>query len=192
MKHALMGHWGSNNAVSKVSVLILALGFLASCASKAPEASPPEAGANGANSTSSEMQGAAGEAARQPFRDIGLMKKKIPYALARIADPYADPTGPGCAWIRYELTQLSAALGTEVAVMPVASRATNAQKGTRFARETARDLIRSAGSSLMPARSIIRQLSGASDADELYGAAQERGMVRRGYLKGLSESRNCT
>jgi hypothetical protein len=192
MKHVLMGHRVSHHAVSKVCVLILAISFVASCASRGPEPGPPAAGENGTTSTSDEMQGAAGEAARQPFRDVGLMKKKIPYALARIADPYADPTGPGCAWIRYELTQLSAALGTEVAVMPVASRDTNAQKGTRFARETARDLIRSAGSSLMPARSIIRQLSGASDADELYSAAQERGMVRRGYLKGLSESRNCS
>jgi hypothetical protein len=192
MKHVLMGHRVSQHAVSKVSVLILAISLLASCASRGPQANPPAAGENGTTSTSDEMQGAAGEAARQPFRDVGLMKKKIPYALTRIADPYADPTGPGCAWIRYELTQLSAALGTEVAVMPVASRATNAEKGTRFARETARDLIRSAGSSLLPARSIIRQLSGASDADELYSAAQERGMVRRGYLKGLSESRNCS
>jgi hypothetical protein len=192
MKHVLMGHRVSHRAVSKVCVLFLAISFVASCASRGPEASPPGAGENGTTSTSAEMQGAAGEAARQPFRDVGLMRKKIPYALTRIADPYADPTGPGCAWIRYELTQLSAALGTEVAVMPVASRATNAEKGTRFARETARDLIRSAGSSLLPARSIIRQLSGASDADELYSAAQERGMVRRGYLKGLSESLNCS
>jgi hypothetical protein len=191
MKHAHIGYRVPHNAVSKVSVFILAFCLLASCASRAPEASPADAGENGTTSTRSEMQGAAGEAARQPFRDVGLMKKKIPYALTRIADPYADPTGPGCAWISYELSQLSAALGTEVAVMPVASRATNAEKGTRFARETARDLIRSAGSSLMPARSIIRQLSGASDADALYSAAQERGMVRRGYLKGLSESRNC-
>jgi hypothetical protein len=54
-----------------------------------------------------------------------------------------------------------------------------------------RDMISSAGSRLLPGRSVIRTLSGASNADQLYEAAQQRGMVRRGYLKGLSEARNC-
>jgi hypothetical protein len=137
------------------------------------------------------MSGAASEAARQPLRDIGLMKKKIPYALARIADPYAEPSGPGCVWITYELTQLSAALGPEVAVMPVASRASAREKGSRMAFATARDVIASAGAGLLPGRSVIRTISGAKSAEELYDAAHQRGLVRRGYLKGLSEARSC-
>jgi hypothetical protein len=143
-------------------------------------------------STRGQMQGAAGEAASQPLRDIGLMKKKIPYALSRIADPYAEPSGPGCAWITYELTQLSAALGAEVAIMPVADQSTTTEKGSRMAMDAARDLIRSSGSRLLPGRSVIRRLSGASNSDEMYRAAKERGMVRRGYLKGLSEARSCS
>jgi hypothetical protein len=161
------------------------------CASRSPAAALPS-GEERSESTRDQMQGAAGEAARQPLRDMGLMKKKIPYALARIADPYAEPSGPGCAWISYELTQLSAALGTEVAVMPVASRDSTSERGSRMAMETAREMIRSAGSRLLPGRSVIRTLSGASNSEELYEAAQQRGMVRRGYLKGLSEARNCT
>ena len=135
--------------------------------------------------------GAAGAAASQPLRDIGLMKKKIPYALARIADPYAEPSGPGCVWITYELTQLSAALGAEVSVMPVADQSSTSEKGSRMAIDAARDLIRSSGSRILPGRSIIRRISGASNADELYEAAKQRGMVRRGYLKGLSEAKSC-
>jgi hypothetical protein len=141
--------------------------------------------------TRGNMQGAAGEAASQPLRDIGLMKKKIPYALSRIADPYAEPSGPGCAWITYELTQLSAALGPEVSVMPVADQSTTSEKGSRMAMEAARDAIRSSSTGLLPGRSIIRRLSGATNADEMYNAAKERGMVRRGYLKGLSDARSC-
>jgi hypothetical protein len=163
--------------------------IISGCATSPPVASAQnEAVSVG---TSNQMRGAAGEAASQPFRDMGLMKKKIPYALARIADPYAEPSGPGCVWITYELTQLSAALGAEVSVMPVADQSTTSERGSRMAVDAARDLIRSSGSRLLPGRSVIRRLSGASTADELYRAAKERGMVRRGYLKGLSEARSC-
>ena len=144
------------------------------------------------STTRGQMQGAASEAASQPLRDIGLMKKKIPYALTRIADPYAEPSGPGCAWITYELTQLSAALGDEVSVMPGVDRSTTTERGSRMAIDAARDLIRSSGSRLLPGRSIIRRLSGASNSEDLYSAAKERGMVRRGYLKGLSDARSCS
>jgi hypothetical protein len=168
----------------------LGLVFGAGCASSGAKDGLPPAGTD--ESTSGQMQGAATTAASQPLRDMGLMKKKVPYALARIADPYAEPSGPGCVWITYELTQLSAALGPEVAVMPVASRASASERGSRMARETMRDMIASAGARLLPGRSVIRTLSGASNAEELYEAAQQRGMVRRGYLKGLSEARNCS
>jgi hypothetical protein len=164
--------------------------LISGCASTGSASSEGEAASP--QSASDQMSGAASNAARQPLRDIGLMKKKIPYALARIADPYAEPSGPGCVWISYELTQLSAALGPEVAIMPVASRENARERGSKMAFATARDVIASAGSSLLPGRSVIRTLSGANTAEELYDAAHQRGMVRRGYLKGLSEARNCT
>lgn len=189
-------HYRNLAKSAKISVFALVLGSLAlgaGCASSGTTDSVATSGGSGeqAQSTSDQMQGAASDAARQPLRDIGLMKKKIPYALSRIADPYAEPSGPGCVWITYELTQLSAALGAEVAVMPVASRASAGERGSRMARETMREMIASAGSRLLPGRSVIRTISGASNAEEMYEAAQQRGMVRRGYLKGLSEARNC-
>jgi hypothetical protein len=171
-------------------VFILGLVVTTGCASNPSRAPTPNPSA--AAGTRGQMQGAASEAASQPLRDIGLMKKRIPFALSRIADPYAEPSGPGCVWISYELTQLSAALGDEVAVMPGADNSTTSEKGSRMAIEAARDIIRSSGSSILPGRSVIRRLSGASNADELYRAAKERGMVRRGYLKGISDARNCS
>jgi hypothetical protein len=169
----------------------LALISAAGCASNGP----PEVAAstNGDENPLSrdQMQGAASDAARQPLRDIGLLRRKIPTALARIADPYAEPSGPGCVWITYELNQLNAALGSETAIMPVASQESSSARGSRAAGEAARDMIRSAGARLLPGRSVIRQLSGAKSADELYEAAEERGKVRRGYLKGLSEAKRC-
>ena len=168
----------------------LSLVMLAGCATGPRQNNMPSDGTE--MSTRDQMQGAAGEAASQPLRDIGLLRKKIPYALTRIADPYAEPTGPGCAWITYELTQLSAALGPEVAIMPGTDRSTTSERGSRLAIEAARDMIRNSGSRILPGRSIIRRLSGATNSDALYQAAKERGMVRRGYLKGLSDARSCS
>ena len=168
----------------------IGLSLMTGCASTSQR--PTGGNQSGEQTTASQMSGAASDAAKQPLRDIGLMKKRIPYALSRIADPYAEPSGPGCAWISYELTQLSAALGSEVSVMPVADRSTTSERGSRMAIEAARDMIRSSGSRLLPGRSVIRRLSGAANSDELYRAAAERGMVRRGYLKGLSDARGCS
>jgi hypothetical protein len=168
----------------------LSLVLVAGCASNSSPAI--RGGPAPAKSAGGEMQGAAGDAVAQPFRDFGLMKKKIPYALSRIADPYAEPSGPSCQWITHELGQLSAALGPEVAVMPVPNQASTSETGSSMAVDAAGDLIRSTGSGLIPGRSIIRRLSGATRADKLYEAARERGMVRRGYLTGVSRARGCS
>jgi hypothetical protein len=39
---------------------------------------------------------------------------------------------------------------------------------------------------------LIRRISGAEKADMMYKAATERGMVRRGYLKGLAQAQKCS
>jgi hypothetical protein len=44
---------------------------------------------------------------------------------------------------------------------------------------------------LVPQRSLVRLLTGASKADRLYAEAEQRGMVRRAYLRGLSQSKGC-
>ena len=46
-------------------------------------------------------------------------------------------------------------------------------------------------SSLIPFRSLVREISGAGRADRDYREALYAGVVRRGYLKGLGEARNC-
>lgn len=179
--------WLPARTLGLATVSIVLMASLAGCASTGQATN-----SQGQSDTSDNVENAANDAARQPLRDIGLMKRRIPNALARIADPYAEPSGPGCVWISYELNQLNAALGSETAVMPVQSEETMGERSSRAASSATRNMIRSAGTSLMPARSVIRFLSGAENSDALFEAATERGKVRRGYLKGLSEARNCS
>jgi len=52
-----------------------------------------------------------------------------------------------------------------------------------------RDAIR--GLADLPYRNVLRQLSGAAAADRTRAKAILAGMVRRGFLKGLSQGRGC-
>jgi hypothetical protein len=137
------------------------------------------------------MRAAASDAAVQPLRDFGVVKRKIPAALARIGDPYAPPTGQSCEWIQYEIQQLDAALQGDVEAPAGHDERSMVTRGGTIAREGATEAVRGVGSMLVPQRSLVRMLTGASKADRLYAEAEQRGMVRRGYLRGLADSKKC-
>lgn len=137
------------------------------------------------------MRAAASDAAVQPLRDFGMVRRKIPAALARIGDPYAPPTGQTCEWIQYEIQQLDAALQGDVEAAAGHDDRSVATKSGSMAKEGATEAVRGVGSMLVPQRGLVRMLTGASKADRLYAEAEQRGMVRRGYLRGLADSRKC-
>ncbi len=166
---------------------------LTGCASTGgPKPSASTTTATSGDGTGGEaIRAAASDAAVQPFRDFGMMRRKIPAALARIGDPYAPPTGQTCEWIQYEIHQLDAALQGDVEATAGHDDSSMASKGGNMAREGATEAVRGVGSMLVPQRSLVRMLTGASKADRLYAEAEQRGMVRRGYLRGLADSKKC-
>jgi hypothetical protein len=139
---------------------------------------PPGAGQRAASS--------AGDALAQPLRDLGLIRPVIAPELSRIVDPYAPPMGPGCTWISYELTGLEDVLGSEQARAATQRRSTG-----EIVERAAADSMRSAMGGLIPARGLVRQLSGAQAADRALAEATERGRVRRAYLTGLAHAASC-
>lgn len=141
--------------------------------------------------TKTSVGSAANTIVSQPFRDLGFMKKEIPAALAQITDPYATPEGMDCPWIEYQISQLDAVLGVEQVRSSTIDDRTLAQKSDEAVAGATNDVVRSAATSIMPSRSIVRRLSGAAKSDSEYNAAVERGKIRRGYLRGLSHAKNC-
>lgn len=139
----------------------------------------------------SAIRAAASDAAVQPLRDFGMVRRKIPPALARIGDPYAPPSGESCEWIRYEIQQLDAALQGDVEAPAGHDESSMAERGGTIAKQGATEAVRGVGSMLVPQRSLVRMLTGASKADRMYAEAEQRGMVRRGYLRGLADSKKC-
>lgn len=179
--------------VLSLLLITISAGAITGCASTRETKSPaPTTTATSRDGDSGEaIRAAASDAAVQPLRDFGMVKRKIPPALARIGDPYAPPSGQSCEWIQYEIQQLDAALQGDVEGPAGHDDRSMAARGGNMAKQGATEAVRGVGSMLVPQRSLVRMLTGASKADRLYAEAEQRGMVRRGYLRGLADSKKC-
>lgn len=128
--------------------------------------------------------GTAGHIATEPVRDVGLSKTRIPPVLQRAAAaPYGSAGTSGCAAIKASASTLDDALG------PDYGHATT-RKGSRtgaIAEVGGTAIV----NSLIPFRSVVREVSGAAAAQRRLAAAVQAGYARRGYLHGLSAARGC-
>ncbi len=137
-------------------------------------------------------QGMAKGVLEQPFRDFGLVRSKIPPVLiAAMADPYARPSPASCDGIAADMTQLNIALGPDLDEPVSTEHPGVLTRGERGAKTAALDAMRSEAQSQIPFDGFIRVLSGADRHDHLVMAAIQAGAIRRAYLKGLGEMRQC-
>lgn len=130
------------------------------------------------------------DAARAPLEDLGIVKDKIPSALAAVADPYAIPPA-GCEMLAYEVGELDKALGPDLDVPREEAERSWRERGVDFAGRAARDTARDVATGWIPARGAVRWLSGAERASNALTDAVERGQVRRAFLKGLGAAKGC-
>jgi hypothetical protein len=130
------------------------------------------------------------DAARAPLEDLGIVKDKIPPALAAVAEPYAIPPG-GCEMLAYEVGELDRALGPDLDVPQAEAEQSWRERGVDFAGRAARDTARDVATGWIPARGAVRWLTGAERASNALIDAVERGQVRRAFLKGLGAAKGC-
>lgn len=124
----------------------------------------------------------AGQIATQPVRDVGLSKDKIPAVLVAAVDlPYEAPRR--CRDLVAELGQLNAALGPDFDSPPVKGD----DKATQIAQAGGEFLV----NSLIPFRGLVREVTGAANAERRRIAAVNAGIARRGFLRGLARERGC-
>ena len=123
----------------------------------------------------------ARDVAMTPLRDLNLSKDPIPeLLLAAEAAPY-DATGlKKCRDIGAAIAELDAVLGPDLDVM--------AEDDDRLSMGR---IARSAVGSLIPFRSIVREVTGAADHQRDFERAIHAAAVRRGFLKGLGQQRGC-
>ena len=124
-----------------------------------------------------------GDAAMTPVSGLNLSKVDIPTYLSNMRDPYANrPTD--CAALSAEVKALNDLMGEDLDVPE-----DEAERREASALNAASDTV---GSVLIPFRGVVRAVSGASSHDRKAREAYQRGLVRRGYLKGIAAAEDCT
>lgn len=126
----------------------------------------------------------AGEIATQPVRDVGVDKKQIPPALVAAGENAYGLAGlKSCTQIRTAIGELTAALGPDFGT------------GTQTAENRAGKIAEAGGqtvvNSIIPFRGLVREITGAAPADRRMNAALDAGYARRGFLRGVYQTRGC-
>jgi hypothetical protein len=126
----------------------------------------------------------AGNIVRQPARDVGIEKEKIPEVLqAAVEDPYAPLPSHSCRRLNIAVGELNAVLGEDFTV----GAKTNEDRAGKIAEAVGRSIV----NSLIPFRGLVREISGAGPAERRLQAAVTAGVARRGYLRGLASAKAC-
>ena len=121
------------------------------------------------------------DVAETPLEDIGAKTDEIPVVLNNaVSDPYASEGLATCNDIVAEIARLDTVLGEDYDI--AGKQDTGLSVG-----KAAKGVV----GSIIPFRGIVREVSGAAGDERKARAAWTAGMVRRGYLKGLGQSRGC-
>ncbi len=170
------------------TLLILILPGACATAAKPP---PPPPSPRIVTTDEANRDGVKGAAAA-PLRDINLLRTKIPQVLLdALNDPYERPKPMTCASLAAAVQPLNDALGADIDEPSSADDRDLIDKGRDAAEDTAFGMMASAAQDLIPLRGWVRKLTGAERHDRLVRAAITAGGIRRGYLKGLGEMKNC-
>ena len=126
----------------------------------------------------------AGGIASQPAKDVGLVKTDIPPLLVEaVGGPY-DLTGlSSCRELSTAIARLSEVLGPDLDTPPEGAERTPERVATAGGRAVVNSLI--------PFRGLVREVSGAAAERRALNAAIDAGFARRGFLRGVHQTRNC-
>jgi hypothetical protein len=129
------------------------------------------------------------DAAVIPLRDVGLVRPEIPLILRNLQYPYSTAALTDCAAVTREIGQLDAVLGPE-SYQPGPDR-NIWDRGGDFIEDQAIDAAQDTAEGLIPFRSWVRRISGASRAERDALRAFSNGQQRRTFLRGYGASLGC-
>ncbi len=129
------------------------------------------------------------DAAYIPLRDVNVMRPEIPLLLRNLQYPYSTGTLSDCAAVTREIGQLDGVLGRE-SYQPGPDR-NIWDRGGDFLEEQTIEAVESTAEDLIPFRSWVRRISGASRAEREALRAFANGQQRRTFLRGYGASLGC-
>lgn len=131
-----------------------------------------------------DLERTAEAMARQPAKDVGLLREEAaPLLLEAKKAPYSLKGLKNCSQLSAAIAELDAVLGPDLDALEADSGALT----TRLAKEGGTSLV----ASLIPFRGLVREVTGAADADRKLRAAVTTGIARRAFLKGVAAGRGC-
>lgn len=140
---------------------------------------------------SSNFTAGSVDAILSPARDLNLRRTPIPEELQDVENVYLKSPPKGCRRLAREILALNDVLGKDDDEPAEENDTTlSTQVGEQTAKRTL-DLIASTATSLLPARDIVRQVTGAARHEKELRAAYIRGAQRRSYLKGIGQAIGC-
>jgi hypothetical protein len=149
---------------------------------KPPEQTPPEAEPPEGWMTQTRRKSV--EIGTQPARDVGVMRRQIPPILVKARqDPYSLKGLKTCKQLAGEVTDLNAVLGADYVV----GEETKENRAGKLAEAGGKSVV----NSIIPFRSLVREVTGAAPADRRLRAALEAGYARRGFLRGVQARQGC-
>jgi hypothetical protein len=118
----------------------------------------------------------------QPGRDFGIVPTKVPELLEELmANPYSRENTKSCKDLRLGIARLSSVIGPDL------DQAVEEDRERKLARAG----LNAGVSSLVPFRGLVREATGAAEADRRKNRAIDAAIARRGFLRGLAEARGC-
>ncbi len=122
------------------------------------------------------------EVGKTPLRDFNIDARDIPEVLQAAArDPYATKGMGKCNALVSAIAALDGVLGADYDIA----------QGDNRDRISEGRIGQSVVGSVIPFRGILREVTGAAEADRNLRAAYTAGMARRAYLKGWGQGRGC-
>lgn len=129
------------------------------------------------------------DATQIPLRDVGLVRPEIPLLLRNLQYPYSTASLTNCEAVRREIANLDAVLGPE-SYQPGPNRNVWDRSGDFFEDQTI-EAAENTAEDLIPFRSWVRRISGASRAEREALRAVANGQQRRTFLRGYGASLGC-
>ncbi|MET0375477.1 MAG: hypothetical protein ABW128_14640 [Rhizorhabdus sp.] len=170
----------------------LALGF-AGPALSAPASGNDSAPANAAATNESapadsgrlkSVGQSAGRIASQPVKDVGVAKTTIPPALIAAAqNPYSLKGIRTCRDISAAFHAMTDVIGPDFK----AGETKKENRAGKLAEAGGQTVV----NSLIPFRGLVREVTGAAPAQRRLNRAIDAGYARRGFLRGVHQTRKC-